>query len=166
MRVFLVGFMGAGKSTLARLLANKLGLAHADLDTEIEAEAGLPISQLLTKSPKRIEGFRKSESDMLKHWCVKDDFVLATGGGTPIYHEGMMLMRDAGQVVYLHVPLSVAIHRIRNDHRARPLAIDISRLGHLYVNRLPVYGQAHHIIDGTSEPVELARVVAAMLTQE
>lgn len=165
MRIFLIGFMGAGKSTLAPLLANELGLGHADLDAEIETEAGIPISHFLTQNPQRVERFRQLEHEILQRWCQRDNFVLATGGGAPIFHNGIEAMLRSGTVVWVQVPLSVAVHRIRHDVKIRPLALDISQLGHLYTERVPVYSKAGIMIDGTLPPEESARQLAERLTQ-
>jgi len=150
---------------LAPLLAKELGLAHADLDTEIETATGRPISQLLSENPKKIERFRKLENDVLQRWFKRDNFVLATGGGAPMYHNGMDTMLDSGTVVWVQVPLSVAVHRIRHDTKIRPLARDISGLGHLYAERLPTYSMADITVDGTLPTESLAKQLAARLTQ-
>jgi shikimate kinase len=165
MRIFLIGFMGAGKSTLAPLLAKELGLIHADLDAEIEAVAGLPISRMLTPSPKKTEIFRELEREMLSRWCQRDNFVLATGGGTPVYHNGLDVMLNSGTVVWVQVPLSVAVHRVRHDTIIRPLAHDISQMGHIYTERIPVYSRAAYTVDGTLPPELSARELATRLTQ-
>ncbi|WP_146003531.1 shikimate kinase AroK [Kineobactrum sediminis] len=117
-RVFLVGPMGAGKSTIGKYLARQLGLAFADTDTEIEIRTGADIPWIFDVEGE--EGFRDREQQVVEEMTLMDDIVLATGGGVIIRPENRQVLGSRGFVIYLHATVEEQVRRTRKD-RKRPL---------------------------------------------
>ncbi|HKL37723.1 MAG TPA: shikimate kinase [Bacteroidales bacterium] len=119
MKVFLIGFMGSGKSTTAKKLASRLGYECLDLDALIEQGEGRSINELF-----RLEGednFRKLEYRYLRSIGEKQQAVIATGGGTPCYHGNMDYMNATGITVYLKMAPTQLHSRLKNTAGNRPL---------------------------------------------
>lgn len=116
--VFLVGPMGAGKSTVGKYLADFLHFDFYDSDTEIEQSTGANVSWIFDKEGEA--GFRKREEKAIHHLCQLDSIVLATGGGAVISPQNRKVLKAHGQVVYLKASADVLIKRTRKD-RNRPL---------------------------------------------
>src|SRR5438045_6679796 len=121
MKVFLLGLPGSGKTTLGKDLAASLEIKFIDLDYEIEKSEGATIREIF--QAKKEDYFRKVESALLKKWCESStDFVMATGGGAPVYFDNMSLINKAGASVFLDVPASEIANRILKTNIAdRPL---------------------------------------------
>lgn len=151
MRVFLVGFMGAGKSTLARKSAPLLGLTPVDLDQAIEEYTGLTVEEIFARKGER--AFREIERRMLHQIVEMDNVIVATGGGTPCFYSNMELMKMSGVVVYLRVPPDELLRRLLREHRHRPLISHLTREELRYfikmklAERTPYYMQAHVVLD-------------------
>lgn len=155
MRIFLTGFMGAGKSTVGRLLAPSLNCDFVDLDMEIERAAGLHISGIF-------EDFGEGEFRNVERHClsaVPQDAVVATGGGCFIFNTEWMLQN--GMVVYLDVPFEILAERIGADP-ARPLW---KNAHHLFDQRQVVYRKAQITVDGSPAPEVVAAHIAEMMQQ-
>lgn len=118
-RVFLVGFMGSGKTTLGRSLAARLNYEFLDLDDRIEQQEGQSISKIFETLGE--EGFRLLEKQRLRALGAVDRLVLSTGGGTPCHHDNMAWMNDHGITVYLNTPIPVLHERLRHQKQHRPL---------------------------------------------
>ena len=116
--LFLVGFMGAGKSTVGRLVAERLARPFLDLDALIEADAGLPVSRIFTEQGE--ESFRNRESAALHSMSDQAPSVVACGGGIVLRSENRALLKELGSVVYLEVSAGEALARI-GDVSSRPL---------------------------------------------
>lgn len=116
--VFLVGMMGAGKSTVGRALARRLGWDFVDLDHEIEAATGVRIPVIFEIEGEA--GFRKRESQILAALVKRPHMVLATGGGAVIDPDNRVLLKDNGHVVYLKASVDELYLRTKND-KSRPL---------------------------------------------
>lgn len=116
--VFMVGFMGAGKSTVARLVAHSLGMPCVDLDDRIEQAAGMSIAELFEQSGE--ESFRDLETAELMALESTRPSVVACGGGVVLRPENRSAMRSMGTVVYLRVDASEALARV-GDCSTRPL---------------------------------------------
>ena len=118
MRIFIVGPMASGKSTLGKKLAQALSIDFVDTDREIEKKAGAEISWIFEVEGE--EGFRERERKVLKKSINKDDVVISTGGGIVTVKENRVLMTAKGKVVYLKTPLEIQLKRTEKDKK-RPL---------------------------------------------
>lgn len=118
MNVFLIGPMGAGKSTIGRLLSQELKLDFVDSDKEIETRAGADIPWIFDVEGEA--GFRKREATMIADLTQRDGIVLATGGGAVLDPANQSYLQSRGVVVYLHATLDQQVERTAKD-RNRPL---------------------------------------------
>ena len=119
-KIFLIGFMGSGKSTLGKRLANKLDVTFFDLDIEIENQEGLSVNEIFNQ--KGEEYFRKIESDVLKRITAEHSkFVLALGGGTPCFNDNISVINHNGKSVYLKYNAGMLYSRLVNAKADRPL---------------------------------------------
>lgn len=116
--IFLVGPMGAGKSTIGRQLANELKLEFFDSDREIESRCGVDIDWIFDIEGE--DGFRERERQVLEVLCEQQGIVLATGGGAVILPENRNLLTSRGTVVYLQASIEQQLERTSKDKR-RPL---------------------------------------------
>lgn len=144
-RLFLVGPMAAGKTTIGRQLARRLGLAFVDSDGEIEARAGVDIATIFDFEGEA--GFRIRESRVIAELTQGDDIVLATGGGAVLAEENRRLLHERGFVVYLAISVEEQLRRTRRD-RSRPLLQKTDRratLTRLAEERDPLYRSVAHV---------------------
>lgn len=121
-RILLTGYMGAGKTTLGRALAERLGMTFIDLDQYIEQRFRKSISQIFAE--KGEEGFRDIERRMLHEVAEFEDVIISTGGGTPCFFDNIDFMNSKGITVYLKVPVERLFIRLSIAHRQRPLIKD------------------------------------------
>ena len=148
--VYLVGLMGAGKTTIGRTLAKRLNLDFVDSDREIEARTGVSIPTVF-----EIEGecgFRKREAQVIADLSQQSNQVVATGGGVVLSPENRSNMRASGFVVYLNVPPYTLWERTRNDRNRPLLQVEdpLLRLKELYAQRDPFYREvANLVVDGS-----------------
>lgn len=141
MRIYLTGFMGAGKTTVGTSLASALGYPFVDLDAEIEARAGVPIRGLFARDGER--RFRRLERDCLAATAAREDAVIATGGGTVVADENRALIRELGLCVWLDVGFETIVARLDEAAiRRRPLFGDREQALSLYNRRVEAYRQA------------------------
>jgi shikimate kinase len=159
-KVYLVGFMAAGKTTLARALGRRLGWRVEDVDARIEAREGRTVASIFARHGEPY--FRAVERAVLVDLLLLRDAVIATGGGTFVDAENRAAINRDGFSVWLDVPLEQLIDRIPRDGR-RPLAADRAELARLYASRRAAYQQAHLRIDA-SAPVDglVEQVLAAL----
>ncbi len=152
--MYLVGLMGAGKTTVGRQLAKRLQRRFLDSDHEIEARTGVRIPVIFEIEGE--SGFRRRETQVLAELSREQSLVLATGGGAVLAPENRKNLRDSGVVVYLHAQPEILYERTHHD-RNRPLlqvADPLARLKLLYEQRDPIYREvAHLVIDGKNAPV-------------
>ncbi len=137
--IYLVGPMGAGKTTIGRLLARELEKRFCDSDREIEVRTGVDIPTIFEYEGE--EGFRRRETEVLRDLVALRDVVLATGGGIVLRPENHKLLRDHGFVVYLYCPVEKQVERTARDTH-RPLlrtADPKRRLAELLAVRAPLY---------------------------
>ncbi len=111
--------MGAGKSKLGRSLAKRMDLDFIDLDDEIVRNQRQSISSIFDE--KGETGFREIEKKELTNWIARDNYLMACGGGTPVFSDNMKKMNAAGVTVYLDVPQDILLSRLANSKVKRPL---------------------------------------------
>lgn len=161
--VFLIGPMGAGKSTIGRHLASLLKKEFVDSDTEIEARTGVRIPVIFEIEGE--DGFRRREVQVVDELSQRDNLVLATGGGVVLNAANRAALSERGTVVYLRTQIDVLWERTRRD-RNRPLlqtANPRATLAELMENRAPLYESIADLIIDTDQrsPSAVARDVAA-----
>ena len=118
-RIFLVGYMGAGKTTVGRDLAKLMGLSFIDLDSYIESRYCKSVSRIF--SEKGEEGFRDIERRMLHEVAMFEDVLVATGGGAPCFFDNMAFMNGEGTTVYLRVSVKELAGRLDVCRVTRPV---------------------------------------------
>ncbi|HNA29455.1 MAG TPA: shikimate kinase [Thiobacillaceae bacterium] len=144
--IFLVGLMGAGKTTIGKLLAKQRGLEFIDSDQEIVARCGVSIPTIFEIEGEA--GFRKREAAMIDELSQRRGIVLATGGGAVLMEENRTHLKARGTVVYLRCQPQELYLRTRHD-KNRPLlqtADPLAKLRELYGIRHPLYMQAADIV--------------------
>jgi len=137
--IFFVGLMGAGKTTIGKLLAKKLKKTFFDTDHEIEKKLGVKVSVIFELEGE--EGFRKRETQMIDELSSKKDIILATGGGAILSEENRALLKERGKVIYLNAKPQHLAKRMGYD-KDRPLLQQgnmLETLNQLYKDRHPLY---------------------------
>ncbi|WP_131539283.1 shikimate kinase [Pedobacter nototheniae] len=122
MKIFLIGFMGCGKSTKAKQLANHLNCPVIDLDAEIVQATGKTIAEYFAEFGE--SGFRNLERETLKTFNYPETCVVATGGGLPCFFDNMEWMNQNGATIYLHMEPAALVSRLHNRQK-RPLIKDM-----------------------------------------
>ena len=159
--IFLIGFMGAGKTTVGRILANKLKLAYLDLDEVIEKELKLTVQEIFSRFGEDI--FRDAETKALQTITQKDKQVVATGGGVVLRKENWETMEANGITVYLKAPAEVLWSRVKNNTSRPLLQVEnpFERLCELLSRRIPLYEKSDLIVDTENvSPEHLALEIA------
>jgi Shikimate kinase len=118
-RIYLIGYMGAGKTTLGQLLAPELGFLFIDLDHAIENRYSRTVGELF--SEKGEAGFREIERDVLREVSQTENVVISTGGGAPLFYDNMDFMNREGLTVYLKVSPEELVSRLKTEQEKRPL---------------------------------------------
>ena len=156
-KIYLVGFMGAGKTTVARALGRRLGWPVEDIDARIEARERRSVAAIFAQDGEAY--FRQQERQALSDLLPQRQIIVATGGGTFAEPDNRALMLAEGAVAWIDIPLTRVFERVPADGR-RPLAADRAQMEQLYARRRLTYAEAHLRVDGT-EPV--LDVVARLL---
>lgn len=152
MRIFLIGFMGSGKTTLGRKLAQYLQHEFVDVDKQIEAKIGMSIAHYFHLHGE--EAFRKLEREVLQSSTYPHNAVIATGGGAPCYADNLEWMQRCGKVVYLSLPPRALANRLKNSKTERPLLKDLEDeelvdfISQKLAEREVFYNRAKYIISG------------------
>jgi len=155
MNIYLVGYMGSGKSEIGSALADMLGFTHVDIDTIIERHQGSSVSEIFDRESERY--FRELESKILRDYNFTKKQVISTGGGLPCHSGNIDCMNETGITVYLKTSTSVLTHRLQSD-TSRPLLKnkrddELSRFieNHLK-ERIHFYEKAQYVVDGSQDP--------------
>ncbi|MBI5857026.1 MAG: shikimate kinase [Sphingobacteriales bacterium] len=162
MKIFLIGFMGSGKTHWGRLLSEKLGIPFFDLDEQIVAHEGKSIVELFEE--KGEEHFRLLEKDLL-HIIAEshDSFVMACGGGAPCYYNNIDYMNQSGTTVWINTPFEILIERLIKEKETRPLIRELSNeqlemfIHKKIAGRRIYYEQANLVVE--EQPVELDALI-------
>ena len=149
--LILVGMMGAGKTTVGRLLARRLKRKYYDSDEEIERRCGVRVPVIFDIEGEA--GFRAREAQVIKELCALEGIVLATGGGAVLAEANRRRLAACGSVIYLHTRPSQLWQRVRHD-RNRPLLATPEpqkRLEELYAERDPLYREIADVVMETGK---------------
>jgi shikimate kinase len=154
MKIYLVGFMGSGKTTIGRELATRIDAPFFDLDELIEAAEKMSIKELFAQRGEPY--FRKRERDILRSTKHLEAAVIATGGGTFTFDENIQFIQSEGLSVYLSAPYALLRARV-GDKTNRPLFNDDLSTHELYANRIRYYRMSDITIDVREEetPMEI-----------
>jgi shikimate kinase len=155
MKIYLIGLLGSGKSVLGKKLAELAKLPFIDLDDALEEQEGMKVSEIF--SGKGEEYFREIESVALRKQSETSEFVMATGGGTPCFHDNMFFMNQTGVTIFLDTPVQEIVKRMDSSQRkSRPLLAGVAdnqleeKLKDIFAQRLPYYQQAHYTMNGVN----------------
>ena len=158
MRIYLIGFMGSGKTTIGKPLAARLGYRFIDQDDVLEERFGMTITQVFATAgePK----FRETEREVLTELSQLENVVIATGGGCPCFFDNMQLMNRHGLSIYLKGDPKTLVHRLKDSHGTRPLIKDktdvelIQYVTDKLAEREPFYSQAKYTVQAINLKVE------------
>jgi shikimate kinase len=159
MNIFLIGFMGSGKSSLGKKLAERLGYGFADMDEIIEQKEGMPVMEIFRK--KGEEQFRKLERKTLEKLVCKENMVISTGGGVPCRPGNMELINQHGISVYLEMSPADLFERLKTRREKRPLIRDLSDaelrefINSTLAEREKYYRKATFTVNGLKRDVDL-----------
>lgn len=144
--IFLVGLMGAGKTTIGRQLAQQLGCPFLDSDQYLCDKTGVSIPTIFELEGEA--GFRERERGVIDELTQMKSIVLATGGGAVLRPENRAVLTKRGTVVYLHVAPEILLERTRNDRNRPLLQVDnpLQKIQELYQVRDPIYRQVADIV--------------------
>lgn len=164
-RIFLIGFMGSGKSTLGAQLARRLSYQFIDMDQLIEETAEMSIPEIFNEHGEKV--FRKWEHDILQELCHREKLVISTGGGAPCHSGIMDLLNAHGTTVYLKLSPEALLSRLIRSRTERPLIKGKSKpelldfIKSMLETREEFYSRASHIVDGLNiKTEELARTIS------
>ncbi|WP_071147466.1 shikimate kinase [Bacteroides ihuae] len=150
-RIFLTGYMGAGKTTLGKAFARKNNLSFIDLDWYLEGHFHKTVQELFVEYSET--GFRELERNMLHEVAAFENVVISTGGGTPCFFDNMEFMNGCGQTVFLNVNPDVLFHRLRVAKQQRPILQGkkdqelILFITEALEKRAPFYTQAQYVFN-------------------
>ena len=151
-RIFLIGYMGAGKTTLGKAFARAMGLTFVDLDWYIEERYHKTVSQIFAERGE--DGFRELEKRMLHEASDFENVVISVGGGTPCFFDNMDYMNQVGETVFLDVDNKVLFRRLKVAKQQRPLLANktddelMAFIQEALEKRLPHYTKAKHVFNG------------------
>jgi len=158
MKIFLVGFMGSGKTTIGRRLSGQIGFDFVDTDRLIEKRHGITVSEIFAQHGE--VAFREMEHNILMEIQKLDYTVVATGGGMPCHYDNMDVMRSGGKVVYLKTSPKTLSRRLLLSRAIRPLIEGKKETElHQYIveklnEREPFYSRAHFVVPTESFSME------------
>jgi shikimate kinase len=160
--VFLIGMMGAGKSTVGRCLAKTLKYKFLDTDQLIEEQEKRTIESIFKENGESY--FRNIERDIINQFNNKTS-VYSTGGGLPIYNKNIHKLKDIGQVIYLKTSIGELLNNRINNNTSRPLFQDSISFENLLKQREPIYCEADFVVTTDSKsPEEIAIEISFLLS--
>lgn len=164
----LVGPMGAGKTSVGKLLADRLGLRFVDSDHELETRCGADIPWIFDIEGEA--GFRARETEILSELCEQSSILLATGGGAILLEKNRHILRKTGVVVYLSANLDQIYQRVRHDTNRPLLQVENPRgaIADILETRAPLYREVADIVLSSTEresPGSMASAVYSELKQ-
>ena len=163
-KIFLIGFMGSGKSTFGKKLSKEISLPFIDLDKEIEKKAKCSISEIFKYLGE--ESFRNMESELLKSFEHLEGFVMATGGGTPCFFNNIEYINSTGTSIYIQLDTKSIFNRLSNAKNIRPTIKDkkeddlMTFIEETFQERKSIYEQAHFTVNGLN--IETKQVIALL----
>jgi shikimate kinase len=163
-RIYIVGYMGAGKTTAARRLAQRMGWEVVDTDALFEEKYKISVNDFFNKYDEPL--YRKLESEVLKATESLDHVVVSTGGGTACFFDNMDWMNQHGLTVFLRISPQAAVDRVIHSRHKRPLVEGKSEeeltefVSRHYASRLPFYEQAR--ITAKSEDFDIESLMEAI----
>jgi shikimate kinase len=172
MNLTLIGYRATGKTTLARLLAERLGWSWIDADVEIERRAGKTIARMFAEDGE--PAFRDLEAQVIADLCSRPQLIVAAGGGAPMREESRRAMRCGGTVVWLTARPETILARMTGDATTaarRPNLTDknpLDEIVHLLDRRTPVYRESAHLVidtEGKTPEAIVAEILGAMKAQ-
>ncbi len=157
-RIFLIGYMGSGKSTIAKMLANRLGIEYIDMDLHIEQKQFKSVAQLFSEIGE--EKFRLLEQQCLHEVSEFENVIISTGGGAPCFFDNMQYMNTRGLTVYLKLSADELAERLEHSHAGkRPLLADRKGkelqkfISGELAKREPYYSQATISVNGNDDEI-------------
>lgn len=157
-RIFLIGFMGCGKSTVGRNLARSLNWKFIDLDTFIQDKEGCTVTEIFNREGEEV--FRLHEKKALEEVAVMDNVVIATGGGAPCFHNNMEFMKQKGLTIYLKLSPKGLFERLLPARKSRPLIANknddelLSYIEQKLLERESYYNMASVVADASATDIE------------
>lgn len=152
--IYLVGFMGSGKSTVGRLLAEKLNMRFVDIDKEVEKSKGMSIREIFQKFGE--DYFRNLEKEKLREFLRRSGFIVSTGGGLGADIDIMNLMREDGKVIWIRADIQTILDRCKDDTKRPLLKLPKDKLLELFKKREKVYSLAHITVDSDKKtPIQV-----------
>ena len=168
--IFLIGMPSSGKSTLGRQIAKSLGYEFIDLDIRIEIAEGKKISEIFSLNGE--EYFRKIENQQLNKILKDSKMVVATGGGTPCFHNGLDYIKENGISIFLDVKPAMLVERMKvSKKNERPL-FDLENkslydtVSEKYYERLPIYQKADITVEGDTDPESILWIIDAEFSRK
>ncbi|MCI8859404.1 MAG: shikimate kinase [Lachnospiraceae bacterium] len=160
--IYLIGFMGTGKSTVSRCLANKLGYEEIDTDAQIVERYHQSIAEIFAAQGE--QRFRDMETELLQELCKEKDKIISCGGGMALRKENVILMRQNGTVVLLTAEPETIFSRVQNDN-GRPILnenMSVDYIQELLGQRFPYYEEAGEIVIATDRrlPEDIAEEIS------
>jgi shikimate kinase len=161
-RIALIGFMGSGKSTVGSILARKLGYCFVDLDSEIEKEAGMKITDIFKKRGE--PAFRGLETECLRTMADRTGIVLAAGGGTPVEEANKEFFQNSAATFFLKTPLETALSRAGVDGSRPLLSQGSAEVKRIFESRAETYlGLGRAVSTEGRTPLEIAEEIIEVL---
>jgi 3-dehydroquinate synthase len=151
--IYITGFMGSGKSTIARILAKATGRTCVDMDDEIQRKLDMPIAKAFETYGE--QDFRVRETELLKSLATQGNLVVATGGGTPVSETNRTLMKQSGTIILLDASPEAIAGRIGNKDDSRPNWISIDHATQLLLKRAQAYKDCNIVVKADEPPQDI-----------